>query len=500
MPRLLVSTIFCLLTTSLLNAATITVCPSGCNETTITAAIAAATPGDTISVAAGIWYENLSIQKSVTIQGVGSDQTIIDGSATASVVTISDSGSAVEVFLEHLGIRNGSFSGGGGGIRVDSDTRFVSVSVADCEVRENIATGPDTHGGGIYAYGALVSLSISSSSILNNVASYYGGGVYAEFATELSIVGSTISQNNADNGGAVMAVSVGQLRLSNVDVESNTGRTGVGGVSLEQNPDAEIVGCRFVGNSGTLTIGALLVYASTARISQCSFEYNSTSGYAAGLKVTNSAAEIKQSTFHGNTARSAAAMHVSSSSSVSVENTTISGNLTTELDGGGIWNLGSVLLSFSTVAFNQSDTGYGTGIRNEGFMTVEGSILSDNLGNNCGGLYTSYGYNIDDDGSCGFAAEGDVSGISPGLLPAIDYGDYRYYHPIPTDSNAVDAAFVVEPPAVDQRGAPRPMDGDRDSFSYCDIGAFEIADESFGYLFSDDFESGNTSAWSNTVP
>ena len=58
-----------------LQAATITVCESGCNETTITAAVAAATPGDTILVGAGVYYENLFIEKILTIEGAGPDQT-----------------------------------------------------------------------------------------------------------------------------------------------------------------------------------------------------------------------------------------------------------------------------------------------------------------------------------------------------------------------------------------------------------------------------------------
>ena len=48
----------------------------------------------------------------------------------------------------------------------------------------------------------------------------------------------------------------------------------------------------------------------------------------------------------------------------------------------------------------------------------------------------------------------------------------------------------------DQRGVQRPKDGDGDGFADCDVGSVESED----LLFSDGFESGDTSAWSSTKP
>jgi len=62
-------------------AATITVCASGCDYTTIQEAIIAASPGDTINVAAGTYVEQLLVQKSLTIAGAGAASTNIQAPA-----------------------------------------------------------------------------------------------------------------------------------------------------------------------------------------------------------------------------------------------------------------------------------------------------------------------------------------------------------------------------------------------------------------------------------
>lgn len=56
-----------------------TVCAQGCNFTKIQEAIDGASPGDTVEVKAGEYQENLVIKKSLTLRGMGAEETIIDG-------------------------------------------------------------------------------------------------------------------------------------------------------------------------------------------------------------------------------------------------------------------------------------------------------------------------------------------------------------------------------------------------------------------------------------
>jgi hypothetical protein len=94
---------------------------------------------------------------------------------------------------------------------------------------------------------------------------------------------------------------------------------------------------------------------------------------------------------------------------------------------------------------------------------------------------------------------GDLTGVQFGVDPELEplgaWGGPTWTHALGGSSPAIDAGdpagctdYSGAPLPQDQRGAPR--------VGVCDLGAFELAMP----LFADGFESGDTNAWSSTLP
>ena len=119
-------------------AATITVCASGCDYTTIQAAITAAVAGDTINVAAGTYGGQIIVNKSVTLlgdpgdasPGPGLNAPIIDGgSAIGSAFFIANGVSNVTIQgFEMRNFINGSGFGEGNGVSAwEASTSNIAI-------------------------------------------------------------------------------------------------------------------------------------------------------------------------------------------------------------------------------------------------------------------------------------------------------------------------------------------------------------------------------------
>lgn len=154
-------------------------------------------------------------------------------------------------------------------------------------------------------------------------------------------------------------------------------------------------------------------------------------------------------------------------------NVTISGNAT-----GINANGGQMLLRYATVAANQT-----------GFLLTHGSLSLENsiVGNNLAECYqypdttlTAFNNVLEDPACAGeswptnFIGDPKISGLT-GALAA---GRWKRTHKLLHGSPAIDAA-VGDCEATDQRGTPRPIDGNSDGTKECDIGAYETSPTKF---------------------
>src|SRR5659263_7479 len=123
----------------------IIVCPIGCNYGSIQAAIDAANPGNTIIVKKGTYYENLGVNKQLTLRGIG--MPVVDARGNGSVITLDADG----IILEGFTVTRGA-SYPEAGIKVISNNNTL---------RDNIVSNN--------SYGGIILKSSRNNVIYNNI-------------------------------------------------------------------------------------------------------------------------------------------------------------------------------------------------------------------------------------------------------------------------------------------------------------------------------------------
>jgi CSLREA domain-containing protein len=340
----------------------------------------------------------------------------------------------------------------GGGIhKADGSLLLTDVTVSGNQAGNGAGGGTNGakggYGGGIYSIGG--SLTIEDSLITDNTAGAgedstlyggggHGGGIYTDAGTN-SITNSAITNNVAGAGGAATTSAGG----------------GFGGGA-------------YLG--GVITINNSTFSGNTAGLSY------STSGGGGGGIYAKGSTTILNSTISGNTGGASI--------------TNIGGG------GGGIQASSNTIIRYSTITNNHVGVGYfsfwGGGLYVEGGnpTTLGSTILAGNtddtgLGPDCytDGSITSENYNVIGN-TTGCTSTWlptdliDAAAASLNLTPLGYNQGSTQTHALLPGSVALDlipngSAGCGSTFTVDQRGFPRPVDGNLDGLDLCDAGAYE---------------------------
>lgn len=260
-----------------------------------------------------------------------------------------------------------------------------------------------------------------------------GGGIWNQGTLTLDHV--AVGSSTADDGGGIN--NDGTLTLIQSVVLANTAHDVGGGIHnygmlsiqgglIEENEGP--YGGGGINNFGTLEITGLSLAFNTAD-----------SGRGAGLN-NFAAARVVDSSINDNHA---------------------------QLPGGGIANSGELTLTNTTISVNSSATS-GAGIFNDkaATATATNTLFADNEGENCTVLSPLVSdHSLEEGTSCRLEGPGDISGTNAQLNPPFE---------LKVLSPAVDSGSNSSCPALDIRGVQRPLDGNQDGTSVCDIGAYEL--------------------------
>jgi hypothetical protein len=223
------------------------VCASGCQFTSVQAAIDGLPAGSTIRLCART-YAPITISKNLTLIGAGDgpnngSNTLLDAGGSGRVVFVN---AGVTASLQGLRITGGAASVSGAGVYNQGH-----LTMAGCTVTAN-ATTTNAPGGGIYnKVGA--TLTMTNCTISGNDSEHDGAGIYVSGST-VNLTNCTLSGNDTTIDGAALACNGGSANLNGCTVGPFNTADG-GAIFAVNNANVTLVALSVTGNIGTFCGG-----------------------------------------------------------------------------------------------------------------------------------------------------------------------------------------------------------------------------------------------------
>ncbi len=451
---------------------------SNCNDTTpfppgmggeLRTLVLAAAPGDTVTIPActitvALGNGPILVPGSMTIQGTGAGQTIIQAGGAFPIFLLTTPGTAVTI---------------SGVTLQNSGVGAVALTGTTLTVTDSTLTG---HSGGPAIEGiGSTALTVRNSTVSGNAA----GGIVATAGT-LTVAGTTVS-NTSGAPGILIVGTTSSATVTDSTVSGNP----AGGIVATAGT-LTVARTRIIGNIDPGGPGGLLStgVGTTTHVTDSTISGNSSSGFGGGLFVGSGTLTMSNSTIANNTALGGGGIF-GVSAALTLSNVTVTGNTATApagVGGGIAVASGSLTLTNGTVTGNTASGGgsIGGGLYNTGAtVTVRNTIVAGNTastGADCGGptAITSAGHNIDGGNTCALSQPGDQSNTDPMLGPLQNNGGPTLTRAALGGSPAIDAGDNAGCPGTDQRGVPRPLDTETAGVAVCDIGAVEV--ETLGFI------------------
>ncbi len=447
--------------------------------------------------------KNITITGPVTINGGGAQGDL-------HIFRIAPGGT---LNLFSMVLKNAHTSGGGAAIL---DLNRGTINALGVSFEGNVADGD---GGAINSNGTV---NIAASSFVgnqargfanngNNPATGYGGAISMDGSDTLKLALTNFAGNVADKGGGAVYWSAKNAEFSDVVFSGNivngtgsnsTAPRGGGAIYAAGNSSLTLIRTALSGNLAPTSNGGALYseIGATTVISTTSFNGNiaaspSSTGMGGAIYNGGGTIDVAQALFLNNAVAqgNGGAIANDRHGQVSLANTTFTANAAPQGDGGAIFNTNTQQggptssvaarnVTFSANAATNASQHGGAIFNDTGHsISLGNTIVDGSVGDNCTGTITSLGHNLDSANTCALNGPGDLPNGSAKLdTPGFNGGPLAALltQKLLAGSVAIDAgdpAICAADPVgnIDQRGDPRPKNGDGAGAAICDIGAFE---------------------------
>jgi len=291
---------------------------------TIQSAINAANPGDTVFVSLGTYYENVIVNKTLSLLGENWETTIIDGNSSGTSIMCSEESDAR--------ICNFTIQNGQNGVSLYQTTNIT--------ISQNLVQ--NVSGSGIFIEDS-GQAHVKGNEIVNN-----GVGVASwDYVTDC------VFEENNIAGNAEGGINAGEsFWLENSIIGNNITDNQYYGISL-YSYHAMASGNSIVGNSIANNEGGILLYSSCVNNTVSENNISANAGWGISLESGSS-------------------------------NNTISGNIITDNENGILMNTGMSICSNNSVVRNKLEANDGYGILLQ--YAINNSLSGNNIANNLRGL------------------------------------------------------------------------------------------------------------------
>jgi hypothetical protein len=491
-------------------------------------AIAQAKTGDTIAFAQNLMNKKitltsgeLSVKKSITIDGAGAENLVISGNKTSRAFFTAY---GTDVTLKNFTIADGYNTGKGGAVRVSSYSKLTVVNV---QFNNNVGG----QGGGIHV-GYRSDATVIDSTFNNNDGTitkngFSAGAIANDNNGSLTIKGSRFTNNRGQTGGAIYS-QLSPLTVENSVFLNNRSNDGAAGIFADgasnggprSKTDApggtiKVSGSWFEGNQGSGAGGALYLYTygkDKTIVENSTILNNKVTANFKGLAMgggarLNGNVTVRNVTFANNTSeRQGGGLWLdgdttSKNAVINVENSTFSGNKATSEKGyGGAITINpsaSATLNVvnSTLVNNYAENNGGAfWVVGKQTVTLTNSIIANNTANNLLGAGQQTALQLyDGGGNIEFPAPQNKKNskvtanslVADPKLGSLQNMNGVLVHPLLAGSPAINAG-IASAPTIDQRGFSRD--------SKPDIGAFEVGVKNIGGVTTNIDKLNGTSA------